>query len=58
MFSSKVISAWLYSEDPEHLLIATFYFQNSAPWSKIIVSDITEKSEFHRDPMYVLEGLK
>ena len=58
MFPSKVIKAWLYSGDLEHLFIATFYFQNSAPWSKIIVSDITEKSEFHRDPMYVLEGLK
>ena len=48
----------LYSRDEAHLYIATYYFQASAPWNKIIVSDITEKSADHRDPMYTLQGIK
>jgi len=58
MFGTKVIKAWLYSRDEAHLYIATYYFQASAPWNKIIVSDITEKSADHRDPMYTLQGIK
>lgn len=58
MFATKVISAWLQTQDPEHLFIATYYFQGSASWNKVIVSDITDISNVHRDPMYVVHGVK
>ena len=61
MFSTKVIHGWLYSEDYDHLFIVTYYFQSSASWKKITISDITDttqNSENHRDPMYVLHGVK
>ena len=61
MFATKVIKAWRLSGDDAHLFIATFYFQTSADWSQVTVSDITQKDssdQQRRDPMYVLHGIK
>ena len=62
MFATKVIKAWRLSGDDAHLFIATFYFQTSAIWSQVTISDITQKDpksdQQRRDPMYVLHGIK
>ena len=59
MFATKVINAWLYSRDSEHLYIVAYYFQGSASWNKVTISDITDMSDTeYRDPMYVLHGVK
>ena len=61
MFATKVIKAWRFSGDDAHLFIATFYFQTSADWAQVTISDITQKTQSssdRRDPMYVLHGIK
>ena len=59
MFATKVIKAWRFSGDDAHLFITTFYFQSSADWAQVTISDITQKvSDQRRDPMYVLHGIK
>ena len=61
MFATKVIKAWRFSGDDAHVFIATFYFQTSADWAQVTISDITQKTQSssdRRDPMYVLHGIK
>merc|ERR1712241_889978 len=45
MFATKVIKAWRFSGDDAHLFIATFYFQTSADWAQVTISDITQKTQ-------------
>jgi len=60
MFATKAIKAWIRTNDPAHLYIVTYYFHVSAKWEKLTVSDITQKHprNEHRDPMYLLHGIK
>ena len=60
MFATKAIKAWIRTNDPAHLYIVTYYFHVSAKWEKLTVSDITQKhsGNEHRDPMYLLHGIK
>ena len=59
MFATKVIRAWLMTGDALHIFFVSYYFQTSGKWQKLTISDITDKSTTeHRDPMYVLHGIK
>jgi hypothetical protein len=55
MFATKVIKAWRYSGDVYRLFIATYYFQESAKWKQITISDLTIKTH---DPMYIVHAIK
>ena len=59
MFATKAIRAWLMTEDPIHLYIVSVYFQTSAKWQKLIISDVTQRHPtLHRDPLYIVHGIK
>ena len=59
MFATKAVRAWLMTEDPIHLYMVGVYFQISAKWQKVIVSDVSQRHPtLPRDPLYILHGIK
>ncbi len=59
MFPTKAIKAWRMSDDVGHIYIATYYFQESADWKLVTVSDVTNESvSGHTDPLYIIHGIK
>ena len=54
----KAIKAWVFSDDAYHLFIVTFYFQISAQWEQVTITELKSKTRKKSDILYVLQAFK
>ena len=54
----KAIKAWVFSDDAYHLFIVTFYFQISAQWEQVTITELKSKTRRNPDVLYTLQAFK
>ena len=57
-FPTKAINIWLRTNDIEHVFIIGSYFHYATGYTKPAAEDITPKSLFGSDPMYIIRASK
>lgn len=56
--AERSIKAWVFFEVETHLFIVNYYFQVSAPWKYVLLTEHKTPSKNYKDFVYAVHGFK